>query len=101
MTTQRTLTQEIMSHQCRVIGGSIYAFKKEITDNPLFNDVFLKTKPNSNMEEHLDIPRRIVEYTRLYDKDRLNRIYDFCWEKVKDYIPDDKVYEKEYEIWNL
>lgn len=98
---QRTIQEEIMSHQCLIIGASIYAFSNEITNNQLFADVFVKTKANPEEEEHLDIPRRVVEYTKLYDKDRLNRIYNFCWDKVKDFIPEDKTYEKEYERWGL
>lgn len=101
MNNQRTMTEEIMSHQCLIISASIYALDKEITKNPLFKDVFTKTIANMSEEKHLDIPRRVVEYTRLYDKNRLNEIYDLCWNKVKDFLPDNEAYEKEYERWGI
>ena len=106
MKREETLEQEfndIMNkHKCLIIASTIYAYEDEIINNQLFRDVLAKTKKDENEEFHMDITRRIVEYTHKYDSERLNKIYDLCWEKSKEFLPDEEAFGKDdFEDWDI
>jgi len=98
MKKEQTLEQElknaILKHKCLIIAGAIYAFESEITNNQLFEDVLKKTKSNKELEFQVDLAKRVIEYTQKYDSERLDKIYDLCWEKSKKFIPENETYDK-------
>lgn len=101
-----TLEQEFrniaIKHKCLIIAGAIYIFKDEITNNQLMKDVIAKTQPDNDEEFHVDMTRRLVEYSKKYNSDRFEQVYNLCWEKSKNFLPEDEAYSiDEFEDWDF
>lgn len=101
-----TLEQEfksiVIKHKCLIIAGAIYAFEDEITGNQLLKDVIAKTKPDNNEDFHVDMTRRLVEYSKKYNSERFEQVYNLCWEKSKKFLPENEAYTtEEFDDWDF